>query len=180
MEERTSLLDAVLTRVNGLLAFIAAIMIVFMMLAICYSTLVRFFWDASVPWVVEISSYLMLYITFLCIAWLQAQDGHVRIDLLTARLGVRGRAVLDVITSLGGVAVGLFLAWKGALVTLDYFQRDVTVIGIVNTPQFLLIGIMPVGGILLLLQCLLQTWRSFRTLMHTNAPSEEVVSDTQG
>jgi C4-dicarboxylate transporter, DctQ subunit len=176
MVERRSILDAVLTRVNGLLAFIAAIMIIFMMLAICYSTLMRFLWDASVPWVVEISSYLMLYITFLCIAWLQAQDGHVRIDLLTAKLGVRGRGTLDVITSLGGVAVGLFLAWKGALVTLDYFQRDVTVIGIVNTPQFLLIAILPIGGTLLLVQCILQTWRSFRTVMQTKVSSEETVS----
>ncbi len=179
MEARSSIIDAVLTRVNDLLAFIAAVMIVFMMLAICYSTLVRFFWDASVPWVVEISSYLMLYITFLCIAWLQAQDGHVRIDLITAKLGAKGRALLDVFTSLGGALVGLFLAWKGALVTLDYFQRDVTVIGIVNTPQFLLIGVIPVGGILLLVQCILQTWRSFRTLTQANVPSEEVDPDTQ-
>jgi TRAP-type C4-dicarboxylate transport system permease small subunit len=54
------------------------------------------------------------------------------------------------------------LAWKGSLVTVDYFQRDVTAIGILNTPQFLLMGIIPIGGILLLVEFLLQAWRQGR------------------
>jgi C4-dicarboxylate transporter, DctQ subunit len=164
METRRSRIETSIDVINSILAATAAIMIVFMMLSICYSVLVRFIWGTSVPWIVEISSYLMLYITFLCMAWLQSRDGHVRIDLFTSKLGTRARAALDVFTSLGGAVIGFILAWKGALVTLDYFRRDVTVIGILDTPQYLLLAIIPVGGALLLLESILRTWSSFRAV----------------
>ena len=168
-------LEAAIGFINKILAVVAAVMIVFMMVCICYSVIVRFLGGPSVPWIVEVSSYLMLYITFLCMAWLQGQEGHVRIDLFTSKFGSRGRAAFDIITSLGGAGVGFILAWKGAIVTLDYFQRDVTVMGILNTPQFLLLAIIPSGGILLLLQCLLQIWRSVgKALLQTDLASEEV------
>lgn len=161
-DAKRSRLDASLGVVNTLLAVVAAVTIIFMMFAICYSVISRFLWNKPVPWVVEVSSYMMLYITFLGMAWLQRQEGHVRIDLFLSRMSPRAIAGLDFFTSLGGAAVGVILAWKGTSVTVDYFQRDVTVIGILNTPQYLLMGIIPIGGALLFLEFLLRTWRSFR------------------
>jgi C4-dicarboxylate transporter, DctQ subunit len=159
MEEQKGKLDAVLDRINSVMAWIAAIAIIFMMFAISYAVMMRYAWNKPVPWVLEISSYLMLYITFLGTAWLQRKGGHVEVDLLTGRLKPRIRAAFRTITSLGGAVVGFVLTWKGWLVTIDYFQRDVTVIGILNTPHFLLIGVIPIGGLLLLTEFLLQAWR---------------------
>lgn len=172
MGKGKSRLDASIDLINTIMAVTAAILIIFMMLSICYSVLMRFIWNEPVPWVVEISSYLMLYITFLCMAWLQGKDGHVRIDLFTSEMGPRTKASFDVFTSIGGAVVGFILAWKGALVTLDYFRRDVTVIGILNTPQFLLMGIIPIGGALLLVEFILRTWRSFRMSVQKNGSSQ--------
>ena len=162
MKEPKDTLDLVLDRLNSAMAWLAAAAIIFMMLAISYAVMMRYVWSKPVPWIVEISSYLMLYITFLGTAWLQRKGGHVEVDLLTGRLKPRIRAVLKALTSLGGAVVGFVLAWKGSLVTVDYFQRDVTAIGILNTPQFLLMGIIPIGGILLLVEFLLQAWRQGR------------------
>ena len=162
MAEGRTKLDSAIGFINTLLAAVAAAMIVFMMLAICYSVMTRFLWNRPVPWIVEVSSYLMLYITFLGMAWLQGKDGHVRIDLFLTNAKPRTLARLDVLTSLGGAAVGLVLAWKGAGVTVDYYLRGVTVIGILNTPQWLLMGIIPIGGTLLFLEFILRTWRSLQ------------------
>ena len=159
MEEQKDKLNAILERINNAMAWIAALAIIFMMFAISYAVMMRYIWNKPVPWIVEISSYLMLYITFLGTAWLQRKGGHVEVDLFIGRLKPRSRAVLKAVTSLGGALVGFILAWKGALVTVDYLQRDVTVIGILNTPQFLLMGIIPIGGLLLLVEFLLQAWR---------------------
>jgi C4-dicarboxylate transporter DctQ subunit len=159
MEEQKGKLDGFLDSLNSVMAWIAAVAIIFMMFAISYAVLMRYAWNKPVPWIVEISSYLMLYITFLGTAWLQRKGGHVEIDLVAGRLKPRTRAALRSFTSLGGAVVGFVLAWKGCLVTVDYFQRDVTVIGILNTPQFLLMGIIPIGGFLLLVEFLLQAWR---------------------
>ena len=159
MKEKKDKLDAFLDRLNGAMAWIAALAIIFMMFAISYAVMMRYAWNKPVPWIVEISSYLMLYITFLGTAWLQRKGGHVEIDLFTSHFKPKVRAASKAITSLGGAVVGFVLAWKGSLVTVDYFQRDVTAIGILNTPQFLLMGIIPIGGFLLLVEFLLQAWR---------------------
>ena len=162
MKEQKDKLDSLLDRLNSVMAWIAALAIIFMMFAISYAVMMRYVWNRPVPWIVEISSYLMLYITFLGTAWLQRKGGHVEVDLFTGRLKPRVRAAFKTITSLGGAVVGFILAWKGSLVTVDYFQRDVTAIGILNTPQFLLMGIIPIGGFLLLVEFLLQARQQAR------------------
>jgi len=171
MKEQKDQLDSLLDRLNSVMAWIAALAIIFMMFAISYAVMMRYVWNKPVPWIVEISSYLMLYITFLGTAWLQRKGGHVEVDLFTGRLKPRVRAAFKTITSLGGAVVGFILAWKGSLVTVDYFQRDVTAIGILNTPQFLLMGIIPIGGFLLLVEFLLQARQQARiALKKTDTP----------
>jgi TRAP-type C4-dicarboxylate transport system permease small subunit len=171
MKEQKDKLDSLLDRLNSVMAWIAALAIIFMMFAISYAVMMRYVWNRPVPWIVEISSYLMLYITFLGTAWLQRKGGHVEVDLFTGRLKPRVRAAFKTITSLGGAVVGFILAWKGSLVTVDYFQRDVTAIGILNTPQFLLMGIIPIGGFLLLVEFLLQARQQARlALKETDTP----------
>jgi TRAP-type C4-dicarboxylate transport system permease small subunit len=151
------------------MAWIAAAMIVFMMLAIAYAVAMRYLFDAPVPWVVEISSYLMLYITFLGAAWLLHQDGHVEVDLFLSHAGPRTTAASKAVTSLFGAVVGFVLTWNGALVTVDHFQRGATAFGVLNTPQWLLVGIIPIGGALLLLEFLLRTWKYLRLLVRLAA-----------
>lgn len=156
MTEEKGRLDRYLTIIHRLMATIAAALVLFMMLAISYSVLTRYLFNRPIAWIVEISSYLMLYITFLGTAWLLRRDGHVEIDLLTSNLSPRRKALLKSVTSIGGVLVGLILTWKGSAVTIDYFKRGVTVMGILNTPQFLLMAIIPIGGFLLLVEFILR------------------------
>jgi len=176
MQEQKDKLNGILDRLNSVMAWIAAVAILFMMLAISYAVMMRYAWNKPVPWIVEISSYLMLYITFLGTAWLQRKGGHVEVDLFTGHLKPRVRAALRTFTSLGGAVVGFVLTWKGCLVTVDYFQRDVTAIGILNTPQFLLIGIIPIGGFLLLVEFLLQAWRQGTVALKKTGPRQGDVS----
>jgi TRAP-type C4-dicarboxylate transport system permease small subunit len=159
MSSEKGKLDRVLDLVNGVMAGIAATIVIFMMFAISYSVIMRYFFNWPIAWIVEISSYLMLYITFLGTAWLLRREGHVEIDLFTANRRPRTKAWLRAITSMGGVLVGFVLAWKGSLVTIDYFERGVTVMGILNTPQFLLMAIIPTGGFLLMIEFILRIFR---------------------
>jgi C4-dicarboxylate transporter DctQ subunit len=155
-EEKKGRLNHCLNIIHRLMATIAAMMVIFMMLAISYSVLTRYLFNRPIAWIVEISSYLMLYITFLGTAWLLSRDGHVEIDLFTSHLTFKRQALLKAVTSVGGALVGVVLTWKGALVTIDYFNRGVTIMGILNTPQFLLMAIIPIGGFLLLVEFILR------------------------
>jgi TRAP-type C4-dicarboxylate transport system permease small subunit len=63
----------------------------------------------------------------------------------------------------GGAIVGLILAWKGALITIDYFRRGVIAMDILNTPQYLLMAIIPVGGFLLMIEFILRIFHFGQT-----------------
>jgi TRAP-type C4-dicarboxylate transport system permease small subunit len=152
-------LDRVLDLLNGVMAGIAATMVIFMMLAISYSVMMRYLFNRPIAWIVEISSYLMLYITFLGTAWLLRREGHVEIDLFTGRLTPKQRAILRSVTSVGGTIVGFVLTWKGVLITIDYFGRGVMAMDILNTPQYLLMAIIPIGGFLLMIEFILRIFR---------------------
>jgi TRAP-type C4-dicarboxylate transport system permease small subunit len=148
-----------LSRINLAAAWLAAAMIFLMMAVITFAVAMRFLFNQPVTWVVEATSYLLLYITFLGTAWLLEQDGHVEVDLITGALAPRQRALLKAATSACGAVASVVLAWKGTAVTLDYFTRKVTVIGILNIPQYLLMVIIPVGASLLFLQFVLKAGR---------------------
>jgi len=162
MIEKKGKLDRLLEIVNSVMAGIGAFMVIFMMLAISYSVLMRYLWNRPVAWIVEVSSYLMLYITFLGAAWLLRRDGHVAIDLFTNHLSSKQMALFKSATSVAGALVGFILTWKGTLVTLDNFTRGVVTMGILNTPQFLLIAIIPIGGFLLMIEFILRIIRFSR------------------
>ncbi len=163
MSSEKGKLDRVLDLLNGVMAGIAAAMVIFMMLAISYSVMMRYLFNRPIAWIVEISSYLMLYITFLGTAWLLRRDGHVEIDLFTTMMKPRTRTRLKAVTSIGGAVVGFVLCWKGSLVTIDYFKRGVMAMDILNTPQFLLMAIIPIGGFLLMVEFILRIFRFGRT-----------------
>lgn len=148
--------------INVLLAWLAGAIVVLVMLAICYAVFMRYAFRQPLASIVEISSYAMLYITFLGTAWLLRQDGHVQVDLILGKLNPKARSVMDVITSLFGLAVALILTWQGLAVTVDNFRRQVTVANVLNTPQFLLIGVIPLGGALLTLEFIRRAWRSLK------------------
>ncbi len=156
------MLHRFLDRLNDVMAWVGAVLVLFMMLAISYSVLTRYLFNRPIAWIVEISSYLMLYITFLGTAWLLRRDGHVEIDLFTSHLNLKRQALLKAVTSVAGALVGFILTWKGTLVTLDNFTRGVVTMGILNTPQFLLIAIIPIGGFLLMIEFILRIIRFSR------------------
>jgi TRAP-type C4-dicarboxylate transport system permease small subunit len=163
MSSKKGKLHRLLNLLNSVMAGIGAAMMIFMMLAISCSVIMRYLFNRPVAWIVEISSYLMLYITFLGTAWLLRREGHVEIDLFTSHLSQKQRAVLRSVTSVGGAIVGLILAWKGALITIDYFRRGVIAMDILNTPQYLLMAIIPVGGFLLMIEFILRIFHFGQT-----------------
>jgi len=159
MVSRKGKLHRFLDLLNSVMAGIAATMMIFMMLAISCSVIMRYLFNRPVAWIVEISSYLMLYITFLGTAWLLRREGHVEIDLFTSHLSQKQKAILRSVTSVGGATVGFVLTWKGVLITIDYFRRGVMAMDILNTPQYLLMAIIPVGGFLLMIEFILRIFR---------------------
>ena len=66
LEKLTSFFD----RIIVLMSIVAGILLVFAMLIISGAVFSRYFLNRPIGWVIEISEYIILFITFLVAAWL--------------------------------------------------------------------------------------------------------------
>ncbi len=155
----------VFDRVLGLLALLAAIIFVFIMLAVSGDVVMRYVVHRGTIWVVEISEYCLLWITFLATAWLLREEGHVRMDLVLSRLRSRHQALVNMITSALSIVVCSALVWYGAQVTWQHYQEGLYRYTQLSIPTAPILVIIPVGSFLLTIQFmrrirgLLLVWR---------------------
>lgn len=147
-------LDRGFERVIVAFAWIAGGLMMFALVAVCVDVLMRYFLNKPLPWVLQISEYILLYIPFLAAAYVLREESHIRIDILLNRLGRCTRSRVSAVTSFLGFVVLLVLAYYGTYITLDYFRRDVPTIKYLKIPEFLVIAVIPAGCFLFAIQFL--------------------------
>jgi len=109
--------------VSDWIGYISAFLIPVMMLVMTYEVVARYLFNSPTIWVMETSQYLYLASTALGGAFLLLNRGHVNVSLLYRHLGVRARAIVDILTSMG------FFLFVGALF---YSTWSVTVEAVSN------------------------------------------------
>ena len=90
------------------MALLAAAVVV-----VCQMVFIRYVLNGSTVWQTEFVIYAVTAATFLAAPQTLAEKGHVRIDLLIARAGPRGRIAMEVGAALAAVAFLGPLAWAG-------------------------------------------------------------------
>ena len=146
--------DRLFDRVIVIFAWIAGGLMMLALAAVCVDVLMRYFFNRPLPWVLQMSEYVLLYIPFLAAAYVLREENHIRIDILLNRLGRRTQHRVNTVTSLLGCVVLLVLTYYGGYITLDYYQRNIPTIKYLKIPEFLVIGVIPVGFFLFALQFL--------------------------
>lgn len=146
-------------------AWMAGILMVFSLISVCIDVVLRYFFNRPTGWVLQISEYILLYIPFMAAAYVLREDSHIRIDILLNRLKPKAQNIIHLITSVLGFFVLLTLAYYGAYVTVDFYQRNVPTLKYLKMPEFLVIMVIPVGCFLFALQFgrkALSIYREFR------------------
>ena len=96
-------------RILDYLAIVAMVLIVGNMLLVVVEVVMRYFFDKPVVWVIEITQYALVFMTFLATAWLLKREGHVIMDLIVNRLNEKGRHIANMITSFIAALVCLII-----------------------------------------------------------------------
>lgn len=149
----------------NIFALLSALLLAFIMLSICLEVVMRYFLNRPLVWVIEMSEYALLYITFLGTAWLLRREGHVTVDVLLVRLNPKSQAALGLFSSIIGIAISLVLIWYGSEVAWDHYQRGIFKPTVLQFPTAPILAIIPIGSIILAMQfirrgCLfLRKWR---------------------
>ncbi|MEH6647686.1 TRAP transporter small permease [Sulfitobacter sp.] len=106
------------------MAGIAGAMLVWLMVSVILSVVMRNAGLQPFAWLFTSSEYAILYMTMLGAPWLVREKGHVHIELLTAALPVKISHVVSRLVAVICVVTCAILAWKGAEMFLTNIARN--------------------------------------------------------
>lgn len=136
-------------------AFVACLLLVFQVAAICLDVLLRLAIDRPITGVIALTEWSLLYVAFLGAAWLQRENGHVRVDIFRSVFPQAISRGIEIGTILMGLAVTGALVWFGTQVTwikLVEFERDF--FKLPWMPLYPIYAVIPFGALLWFLMLL--------------------------
>lgn len=126
-------------------AGIAGVMLVWLMISVITSVVMRNLGLQPFAWLFTSSEYAILYMTMLGAPWLVREKGHVHIELVTAALPAPARRFVSRFVAAACVAVCVLLAWKGGELMLTNITRNDLDVRAYYFPKWILTAAFPLS-----------------------------------
>jgi len=149
-------------------ATLAGALVVFVLVAILYEVVNRYFFGRAILWTYEVVEFTLLYITFLATAWLLKEEAHVKIDLVLQQLKPKSQAILNVITSLICAIAFLIIIVYSITSILESIELGLFTPTELETPKHYVMLCIPFGGILLFIQFLRRSYRYYQVFKNSD------------
>jgi TRAP-type C4-dicarboxylate transport system permease small subunit len=130
---------------NGLAVGAACGMIVLMVLLTDWGTITRYFLRSPATWTYPVTTYLLLYSTYLALAYTLQEGEHVRVEFLVEQLSPALQRWMDRLGHILGAAftvVFLHQTWRLFTRHLTEGQRDMSMLG---TPLWIMSAGLVIG-----------------------------------
>lgn len=151
---------------------LAGMLIIFVMLSVGIGVGLRYFFHRPIGWTIEISEYIMVYVTFMAVAWVLKKEGHVKMDLILNMLNSKTQALINTITSSVCVIISLVLTFFAGKVTLYQYKVGYTTTSLLSPPKYIFTVIIFIGSFLLFIQFLRRTYGLLRSWQAETDKSE--------
>ncbi|RFU71471.1 TRAP transporter small permease [Peribacillus saganii] len=145
-------LDKTIGWIEKVFIIIASILLIAMVAIICLSVFGRFLFNNPFAWSVEISEYMMVFITFFTASWILKNDGHVKLEIFVSKLNKSVQMYALIIAAVVGAIACSLLAWFSFNITINYFQRDIVLLKIIDMPHFIVIAPIFLGSLVMALR----------------------------
>jgi TRAP-type C4-dicarboxylate transport system permease small subunit len=161
------------------MCFIAKLIIAFIMFSVALDVFCRYVLNRPMVWVIPLSEYSLVYVTFLGTAWLLREEGHVSMETFTEKLGKGGQVLFGMGGSILGTIVSVIFTWYGTLTTIDHFKRGIYESAVMEMPIAPVLAIIPIGCFFLLVQFVrrivkqCRTWEAIRRGEIERVPEDE-------
>ncbi|MCF8095265.1 MAG: TRAP transporter small permease [Desulfobacteraceae bacterium] len=154
-------IEAIIERITDILAYIAGACLAYIVVSVTLDVVFRYFLNNPLPYTIDISEILLLFITFLSAAWVMKREGHVRMDFIVASLKESHRFFIYGINSIIAAIISLILFWYGSVVVLDLYSRNIVKGLMLELPQAPIISVIPLSFLFLFFQCIKNCFKYF-------------------
>jgi TRAP-type C4-dicarboxylate transport system permease small subunit len=148
----------VLIRANVALGFFMGLFILVIDFLVVYETVARYGFNQPPIWVLEVTSYLLLYIVFLAAAYTLQEGGHVRVEFGMSYLPQEARRIILVLADILALGFCSVLLWQSTRFTLMAFQGSWKSTTPLAIPIHYISVVIPIGALLLCLTYLLKVF----------------------
>jgi TRAP-type C4-dicarboxylate transport system permease small subunit len=139
---------------NLALASVAAVLMLFMMLSVCFTMLTRYLFNRPFAFIIDFTTYSLVYVTFLGAPWLLQLRKHVAVDLVPEAMPPHIRRWWNVALDLTIMFIAVVICYVSAQLTMGFYAGGVTAADLLRTPRWLLVVSIPVGCFFLAVQAL--------------------------
>jgi len=139
-------------RLSWFAEILAEIALMGLLLLVSHEVFVRYVLDRPTIFSVEISEYLLVFISFMSIGWVLREDRHVRMLALLHILPKNAQLVMDIVTSFLAIIFCGILTWKGGQTSIMAYLGDYHSSSLVNFPLWIAYSFIPLGALVLGLQ----------------------------
>jgi C4-dicarboxylate transporter DctQ subunit len=140
------------SRLNLACAALGAAILFFVAAIIVWEVISRALFGHSRLWVIEVSEYSLLFITFLGAPYLLEKNMHVVLDIVYDNLGPGMRRVATVINASLGLAICVLLTVVGISVVLDQYAVGVRQTTVMAPHSYWITASLPLGMFLMGMQ----------------------------
>ena len=113
----------------------------------------------ALPWLIELTEYLMYAGTFLAAAWTLRRGAMVRVDILLGMFGPRTARALEIATDVLGAGVSAVILWYGAMALAEAWSTSAAQYKTWVVQEWVLLVPIPLAGLLLLVEFALRALR---------------------
>ena len=121
----------------------------------------RYLFNNPIIWATEINQYQLVALVFLSGGYTFLHNGHVRVDILYGRWSSRTKSKVDIVTSIMVFFLSIVLIGYGTEIAWESFIEHHTTTTVTASPLWPSQLMIPLGGLLLGLQCLAKWIRDF-------------------
>lgn len=139
----------IFSRLNFACAVAGACILFFIASIIFYEVVSRAITGSSRLWVIEVSEYSLLFITFLSAPYLLEKNMHVVLDLLYDNLGGRSKKFASLLNAAIGFFICITLTIVGTTVVVDQFVTGIREVTVMAPLSFWLTAALPIGMLLM-------------------------------
>lgn len=152
-------LSKALTVTENALAKLSIGYLFFVVATITFDVIGRRFIGSSLPWIVEVAEYFLLFSAFMCSGWVLREKGHIVVDFIDNSLSEQGLKRLRVGAYAITFVTTLYILWFTSKLAWIYLERGSYEGNFVHVPQWIVYAPVPIGMALFLLELIRQfTW----------------------
>ena len=153
------------TRFLTFLNEISGYLLFFMMLLITVDVTGRYVFSSPIPGTLEFTEFLIVFVVFFSMAYVQLTKRHICVELVTQRLPRRvgdGLAVVVLLIAALFFVLMCWQSWHSGLSALEYREASD---GLVQIPVYPPKLAIPFGAALIAIQMLRDAWKRFKSLI---------------